>query len=156
MIISDLKHWRQEAGWVTPSLRKALEWLEQQISTDTPAGRYDIDGDRMYVLVQELTTEPAVERLAEAHRKYIDIQLLLSGKELIRAARDSDSAEIIADELLERDKLSYRDVEHESDIVLLPGMFAVFFPADIHRPCCNAERSMFIRKAVVKIDVSLL
>lgn len=156
MIISDLNHWRLESGWVAPSLRKALEWLEQEISADSPAGRYDIDGDRMYVLVQQLTTEPAEVRLAEAHRKYIDIQLLLSGKELIRAARDSGNNEIIADELHDRDKLSYREVEHESDIVLLPGMFAVFFPADIHRPCCSIEHSTYIRKAVVKIDISLL
>lgn len=155
MIVSDLKHWRQETGWITPPVRKALEWLEREVTEETPPGRYDIDGDRMYVLVQHLETEPEERRLAEAHRRYADIQLLLSGQELILAARDDESNEIVSDELEPKDKLVFRAVNRESRFVLYPGMFAVFFPMDIHRPCCSPGEQAGIRKAVVKIDLDL-
>lgn len=155
MIISDLDNWRQEAGWLAPPLRRAIEWLEKEVTSDTPVGRYDIEGDRMFVLVQQVETEPREQRLAEAHRRYIDIQLLLSGKELILAARDTGSNEVIANELEDRDLLKYSKVENECELLLIPGTFAIFFPADIHRPCCSVESSLSIRKAVVKIDVTM-
>ncbi|WP_123043197.1 YhcH/YjgK/YiaL family protein [Cohnella candidum] len=156
MIIGDLRSWRQEAGWLSPSLRLALEWLEKEVTENTPAGRYEIDGSRMYALVQYLETEPPERRLAEAHRKYADVQLLLRGEELILAARDDGSGEIVADELDSKDKLAYGKVSDESRLLLKPGMFAVFFPKDIHRPCCTpGEVSSAIRKAVVKIDLAL-
>ncbi|WP_276356249.1 YhcH/YjgK/YiaL family protein [Cohnella caldifontis] len=154
MIIGDLKHWRDEIAGLSPVLRQALEWLEQNVTAETPAGRYEIDGDRMYAMVQHLTTESEERRFAESHRQYADIQLLLSGRELILAARDDESAEIAADELAAKDKLSYREVPGESRIVLNPGMFAVFFPMDIHRPCCSIGEPGDIRKAVVKIDLA--
>ncbi|ANY66121.1 hypothetical protein BBD42_06355 [Paenibacillus sp. BIHB 4019] len=154
MIISDLRSWEQEPGWLPP-FRQALAWLEQEVTEDTPAGKYEIDGERLFVLVQHVETRPAEEQLAESHKQYIDIQLLLKGRELIRVARDNGEAVVTADELDSRDRLSYKDVSDESDIVLTPGMFAVFFPYDIHRPCCSVEAEMTIRKAVVKLHVSL-
>jgi biofilm protein TabA len=156
MIVSDLNNWAQEKGWFSPAIGQALEWVGREIDADTPVGKYPIDGDRMYVLVQHLTTEPKEERAAEAHREYVDIQLLLSGGELIRVAIDSGNNEVWADERESRDRLVYRNVENESDIILSPGMFAVFFPSDIHRPCCSLGENSQIRKAVVKIHLSLL
>jgi biofilm protein TabA len=156
MIISDLIHWEQEKGWFSPAIKQALEWVKKEINQDTPVGKYPIIGDQMFVLVQHLTTEPKEDRVSEVHRDYIDIQLLLSGDELIRIARDMGNNEVWADELENRDRLVYKQVENESDLVLSPGMFAVFFPSDIHRPCCSIGESKQIRKAVVKIHLSLL
>jgi biofilm protein TabA len=156
MIIGDLSNWELEKEWVLPSIRQALEWTVREIHADTPHGKYPIEGDQIFVNVQHLRTEPASERLSEAHREYIDIQLLLSGRESILVARDTGNNEIWADEMETRDRLTYKHVENESEIVLTPGMFAVFFPADIHRPCCSAGESMDIRKAVVKIHLSRL
>lgn len=156
MIVSDMSNWEQESASLAGPLRKALKWLESEITVDSPVGKYPIDGDLMYVLVQHLSTEPTVERMAEAHRQYIDIQLLLSGRESIRVARNNDLIEVTQDELEARDRLSYHIVDNESDIILTPGMFAIFFPNDIHRPCCSVEENINIRKAVVKLHVSLL
>lgn len=156
MIVSHMSNWEQERSCFPSAISKALEWLGREIGEESPAGKYPIYGDKIYALVQHLTTEPAEDRLAEAHREYVDIQLLLRGRELIRVARDTGDQQVWADERESRDRLTYREVRGESDLKLTPGMFAVFFPMDIHRPCCSMGENMEIRKAVVKIHVSLL
>ena len=50
---------------------------------ETPAGRYELDGDRVYAMVQGYETHDADPDKLEIHRKYVDIQLLLSGEESI-------------------------------------------------------------------------
>lgn len=45
--------------------------------------------------------------------------------------------------------------ERESSLLMQPGMFAVFFPHDIHRPCCQTTRPAKVKKVVVKIHRSL-
>ena len=47
---------------------------------ETPAGRYELDGDRVYAMVQGYETHDADPDKLEIHRKYVDIQLLLSGQ----------------------------------------------------------------------------
>jgi len=49
----------------------------------------------------------------------------------------------------------YQQVQNEMAVPLLPGTFAVFFPHDLHRPCCQTHGESLIRKAVIKIHLSL-
>ena len=58
----------------------------------------------------------------------------------------------------QQDILFWQVEDEETQIRLTPGMFAIFFPQDIHRPCCHPREGeqKHLRKAVMKIDCALL
>ena len=117
-------------------------------------GRYAIDGDNIFALIQTAATRAASERLFEAHRSYIDVQMVLDGCERhdvallgvqdVKVAEEYDSA---------RDIIFFSEPPHFSTIIMKPGMFAVYGPDDAHRPCCCVDAPRIIRKVCVKIRI---
>jgi YhcH/YjgK/YiaL family protein len=156
MIFGNIRHAETMFAWLPAPLRTALRYLQ---STDVGAlapGRYDLQGRDIYVQVNHLTTKPLAETRPEIHRAYIDVQFLASGRERIGVADDTGHNEVAEDALAERDVLFYRAAEGETMLEMVPGNFAILFPADVHRPGCQADGPLAIRKAIVKVRVSLL
>ncbi len=115
-------------------------------------GRTDIDGDRLYASVATYETGARVERRFEAHKKYIDIQVLLEGEEVIDIALDTDLPVLEAyDE--KRDVMFLKPPQHVASLVMTPGCFAVFYPHDVHRPGCHLQEQRRVRKIVMKVAV---
>ena len=81
MIITDLAHLSQQAE-LSPALAMASAYLKQAAGRSLPDGRVDIDGEDVYALVQSYETLAGEPRF-EAHRRYIDIQYVVSGAEII-------------------------------------------------------------------------
>ena len=67
---------------ISPRLVKAFNFL-RQMSDQFPLGRHEIDGDDVYAMVQSFATTPVETRKYEAHRQYIDVQYLITGREVI-------------------------------------------------------------------------
>ena len=63
------------------AINTALEFLAKPETAELPVGRYELDGDNIFVLIQDQTTAPVENKRAESHRNYIDIQYLFTGKE---------------------------------------------------------------------------
>lgn len=158
MIVSDLVTWGKEEHVYSKALSRGVAFLKEQKLEELELGRYDIEGDKMFALVQEGVTEEKHLRKPEAHNRYIDIQYLVSGiGEIIGVCRRTADSVPSEDYLDSRDIAFYQDVKDESEVLLRPGMFAVFFPNDIHRPLCAAEGTgSAVRKVVIKIDKDLL
>lgn len=125
-------------------------FLETHDLLSVEPGRYDVDGDALYVIVADDTARPDVPPL-EAHRTYIDLQLALSGsfdvlwKPLSQCTQELQPYEATADMLLMADAAATR-------IHLAEGVAAVFFPDDAHAP---QPPSVAVRKAVFKIRVEV-
>ncbi|MFC5700140.1 YhcH/YjgK/YiaL family protein [Cohnella faecalis] len=145
-----------EFGALHPVLRDALLRLERTDLKGMEPGKYEWDGDRLFLLVQESVTAPKTAKKPESHRRYVDIQLLIEGEEWIGYARKSVSHLSCEDELDAKDYALYEDPEDEIGLILRPGKFAIFFPDELHRPCVCLEAPVRIKKAVVKIDLILL
>ena len=128
------------------AIATALEFLAKPETAELPVGRYELDGDNIFVLIQDQTTAPVENKRAESHRNYIDIQYLFTGKEVQGCVYE-------AKRLIGR---KYADVENEQFVTLHPGEFTVFFTNDIHRPNCTMDEPVNIHKAVVKIKESLI
>lgn len=64
------------------AINTALEFLAKPETAELPVGRYELDGDNIFVLIQDQTTAPVENKRAESHRNYIDIQYLFTGKEV--------------------------------------------------------------------------
>jgi biofilm protein TabA len=158
MIVGDLAAWSKEEHAYSKALAKGMAFLKNNNLQEMEPGKYEIEGDKLFALVQEAVTEEKYLRKPEAHNRYLDIQYVVSGEgEVIGVCRRTPDSVPSEDYLDSRDIAFFQDVKDESDVLLRPGMFAVFFPNDIHRPLCAVSaQGGPVRKVVVKIDKELL
>jgi biofilm protein TabA len=157
MIISDMRNWDREKEVFCPAIQKGVDYLRNTDVHLMQPGKYEIDGEDMFVLIQEVETKVKSERQFESHIKYVDIQYLISGEEeIIGFARQHDGHIIVENEFKTKDMALYHQVEGDMDLHLKPGMFAIFFPSDLHRPICSTSGNTKIKKAVIKINKTLL
>ena len=129
---------------------KAVAFLQRKDLMKLPNGRYELDGDDAYAMVQEATLKPWGSGRPEVHREYFDIQLPLSGEETIGVGRFDPKTPGDFDE--EKDFGLYDDAPVEP-LTLCPGEFAILHPETCaHAPCCSEDApGMTLRKIVIKI-----
>lgn len=158
MIVGDLASWPQEQHVYSKALAKGMQFLQSNNLVELENGRYEIEGEQIFAMVSESQTEPKQDRKPEAHDRYIDIQYVVAGAgEIIGVSRRTPDSVPSEDYLGSRDIAFYSEVTDESDVLLRPGMFAVFFPNDIHRPLCGiGDDAYTVKKVVVKIAFDLL
>jgi YhcH/YjgK/YiaL family protein len=108
--------------------------------------------------VQRYTTEPADARRYESHRRYIDVQYLLAGREALDV-QDIDALTVTEPYDAEKDVMFYSGGVGgsrrggEQRVVLTPGVCCVLFPEDGHKPCCEVVGPEEVCKVVVKIAI---
>jgi YhcH/YjgK/YiaL family protein len=126
--------------------------VARDVSRTVADGRMDIDGDRLFASVATYETGSREDRRFEAHRKYIDVQVVLEGEEAIDVSLDRDLPTLEAyDE--ERDVMFLEPPPRFASLAMRPGWFAVFYPHDIHRPGCHLRTRVRVRKIVMKAAV---
>lgn len=132
------------------SFAKAFEILRDSTLSQREDGRYTVDGDKVYYMIQRYTTKPMSQGRLEAHRKYVDIQFLLSGEELLGYAPVKDLT--VAEEYNPQKDIAFFSTPRDiTEIKLKPGLFCILFPDDAHLPCCHLAEPAEARKAVIKI-----
>ncbi len=115
-------------------------------------GKYELENGA-YLSVQEYTTKARSQAKYEAHKKFIDIQLILSGRELI-AVSPIDKMKISDEYNDEKDFMLFYPNDECTDYLLEAGDFLILYPQDAHMPgVCVNEKSP-VRKIVVKVPVS--
>lgn len=157
MFIGNLSNLEQELGFYPVALQKGFAFLLAGNLEKLPLGKIQIEGDDIFAIVSEYQTEPYAKRRPEAHEKYLDIQYVCHGTEMIVSAPLAAAGQVIEDCLTERDVIFFANTAAELKLTLAAGMFAVYFPWDVHRPNCSpGDRAETIRKIVVKIAMKLL
>ena len=154
MILSDLKQYNMEK--LPKIIEKVLHHLANTNFMEKEAGKYQLDGDNVFVMVQDLRTKAKSEMRLEAHDAYLDIQYIVKGEELFGFCRRNSSEVVEEDLLVERDIIFFKNSFNEMDIIVREGQFIIFYPNDLHRPCCYVNEPKDIRKVVVKVKVDLL
>ncbi len=128
------------------------------LSTITPSAeetKYEIQGDDIYAIIASYNTKEPYK--FEAHRKYVDIQCLLEGQEVIEStALDGLTVDTPYDQ--HKDVALYVKTDSRKTVSHLePGIFIAFFPHDAHMPGVSVgNSSAFVKKVVVKIKAELL
>ena len=151
MILSTLAHASRYAC-LHPGFRESLDYLAS-FDPATPAGRYEIAGTACFALVQQYETAPASTRRMEAHQKFIDIQYVLSGTEIIGVSTP-EGQKPITDYNPEKDIQFFDGTNGVSPWAMRAGELAIFFPEDLHRPGCQlGDEPVSVTKVVVKIPV---
>jgi len=149
MIVDTVSNWPLYRG-LSPRIALAFDYLRGTDLQHTATGTFEIDGRRVYAIVQEYATLDRTQGAWEAHRQYIDLQHLVSGTERIGYARVNRLTPGRYDQ--ERDFLP---LSGEGDFLTLgPGDFMLLFPEDAHMPRIAVNASGIVRKVVVKIAVA--
>jgi YhcH/YjgK/YiaL family protein len=148
MIMDLLKNWECYL-WPNDRFGQGFAYL-QTLATDVADGRYELDGENLFYMVQTYETKPREEQEFEAHREYADIQILLDGEEsILWAPREG----LRLSKPYKPDAEFYSLIPGATDLVLRPGQFCMFMPDDAHAPCITHETQCTVRKAVVKVKL---
>jgi YhcH/YjgK/YiaL family protein len=130
---------------------KAFAFLNRKDLNTLAPGNYPLDGKKVYAIVSTYDSKDMDKTKWESHRKYIDLQYVISGKEKIGVAPVSQAKVTGAyDEA--------KDIAHYESAgkyyVAEPGTFFLFFPQETHRPGIKVDASVPVRKLVIKISVA--
>ena len=130
-------------------IETGLRYLRDTDFSLISPGKIEIEGKNLYVSIQESVSKPLSEGKWEAHRKYLDIHYIISGKERIGYANVKDLLPGIYDE--EKDLMFLVGRTEEGFHTLVPGKFAIMMPQDAHMPGIETDVSEPFKKAVIKI-----
>jgi len=116
-------------------------------------GRHDLDDDDCFALVQTYETKPMEKAKFEAHRKYIDVQFIYSGRETILWAPLAAMKEETMAYTEEKEAALWKLVPDVTPLHMSAGHFAILHPQDAHAPCIEWEKPDQVFKVVVKVAV---
>ena len=136
-----------------PAFARAFEFLAgadwAALAPGAASVRHVIDGDRMYVAIDQKDGRGRDGARLEAHRRYIDIQVTIDGAEEI-GWRPLAGCRQPADTFNDANDIGFFDDRPETWVSVPPGSFAIFFPDDAHAPLAGHGP---VKKAIVKIAV---
>jgi biofilm protein TabA len=134
-----------------PYWDKAFAFLKNTDLKTLSVGRHNIDGDNVYATVQESPTKDLDKTAFESHRKYIDLQLVITGEENMgKAPLGSVTVSKNYDE-----RTDLANYTGDGKIYTVPaGTFMLFFPKDAHRPNITPGGNKADKKIVIKIKVA--
>jgi len=141
----------------------AFKYLEQVLKANTVENKrllaYALDAfekidldEKNFVLEQVYNSKERAQCFFESHRKYIDVQLILEGEEIIEVAH-INRLKIETDYDNSMDLLKYHDTKNASSIKLQEGDVAIFYPEDAHMPCLHLDKITKVVKTVVKVAI---
>lgn len=133
-------------------IEEAVNLITSLDYSNLEVGRYDVDEDFFY-LVQEYETKPLEAGRYEAHKKYVDIQYVISGKERIDVTA-AEGMEIDEEYNEETDLVFFKEPKQAANIILTDGGYAILYPADSHKPGLRVDGNPTpVRKIVGKVRV---
>jgi YhcH/YjgK/YiaL family protein len=135
----------------SPRVQAGIDWIRNTDFSQVEDGVHEIDGRNLFAIVQSYTTKPESEGFWEAHRKYVDVQHVISGQERFGyAPLESLTADNEYDDKRDFQKFSGPDglfVELRGEV------FVVAEPSDAHMPEIELCGCAAARKVVIKARI---
>jgi len=133
---------------VNPRMKKAFELIASTDWTTMETGIHELDGKDIYVNVMERELKQKSDAKLEVHNEYIDIQVLVTGKEEAFGWSERKDLRMPQGEFNAEKDIQFFDDVPQTYYTLRPGQFTVLFPEDGHAPMVGEGT---IRKIIVKV-----
>lgn len=146
MIFSALSQAERYAA-LHPLFQRAFDYIHVTDLHALAPGRYPIEGDDLFAIVEHVPAKTIEQARLEAHRKYIDIQLVLVGDEAMGWKPLADCLNPVSDHSEEKDLRFFHDAP-ASWVTVPPDHFCIFFPEDAHAPLLGTG---MIKKVIFKV-----
>ncbi len=128
----------------------ALKFLSETDFSKIPLGRYELQGDDIFYMVQSYDTDPD-KTVSECHEKYIDIQCMLEGEEIIGVAPLCCEKKLT--EAKKENDVWFYECKTEP-LTLFANSFMVLYPNDLHCPgVATKGKKQKCHKVVFKVKV---
>jgi YhcH/YjgK/YiaL family protein len=134
-----------------PFFKSAFKFISENKLVSLSDGKHEISGDDIFVIVQTYQTKDVSDCVMENHRKYIDIQYMVEGAELMGISLFS--GQIPTTPYDDSKDAAFYPREYSNTIKVDKGRFAIFFPGDLHMPCISTGIKSVVKKAVFKVRV---
>lgn len=148
MIIDKIEN-AGDYGSISDKLMAGFDFLLNNRLEELPDGKHSIDGNSIYALLSTYVTQKETEKLFEAHKKYIDIQYIISGRETIYWSLIENLTS--KGEYSEQKDIVFLEGENITGLPMIKNNFCIFFPQDAHKPGCILGKPEKIKKVVVKV-----
>ena len=136
---------------IHPNLDLALERITSEFLSGVDSERVELKGGDVYATRFTYETVPPEESFFEAHKKYLDIHIMVQGSEGVEIAPPEALAEF--DRTEASDFYAYRGRGHYK-LTLSPGDFLVVFPGDAHRIKMRLDGPETVSKVVFKVKIT--
>ncbi len=146
MIIDKLEHIGNYVS-LNPLFAQAVEFLQQHDLQTLEPGKTELKGKDLLVNVTQTRPKTAEEARLETHRDFIDIQIPVSGPEIMGYTPAAGCLPADAPYQAEKD-ITFYEGKAQSYVRVEPGMFAIFFPQDGHAPGITPDG---VKKVIVKV-----
>lgn len=148
MIVDNIENLNKYKGFVA-GIEDVIAFLEKNDLADYPCGKHILNDD-VYVNLQEYNTKNEEDAIPEAHRKYIDVQIMACGNE--KMGYSDYSLMLPQIEYNPETDLEFvkGDVEY---LIATPQNFFIFFPNDAHKPAIKIGSKEKVKKAIFKLRV---
>lgn len=146
MILSSLSQSSRYAA-LHPLFQRAFDYIRDTDLYNMAPGRYHIVGDDLIAIVEQVSGRTREAAKLEAHRRYIDIQLVLEGDEQMGWKPLADCFNPVSGHSDEKDIRFFHDAP-ASWVAVPPDHFCIFFPEDAHAPLIGGGQ---IKKVIFKV-----
>jgi biofilm protein TabA len=151
VIVSNLTYINRQV-LITPAIKQGLDFLRRSDLESLQDGKIIISGERVFALIQRYETKPFSDELRfEYHRKFMDIQYVVSGEEVIGWA-PAERMTITEPYSDEKDicfgRVSRKEI---TQVYLKEDQMVLLFPEDGHAPGLASGVPSQVMKIVVKV-----
>ena len=130
---------------------RAFLFLREADLTGLEKGRYELEGSDLFVSADEYVTKDESDTRLEAHRKYADIQYIISGDEVMGIVPLGKTSETVPYNA-EKD-IVFLESDKEKLLHATPGRYFIFFPDDAHKPGIKVVSQAPVKKVVIKVRI---
>jgi len=151
MVITDLKYATDQII-LSKKIKEALDFLHNTDLQELPIGRTEIDGDTIFALVQSYESRMEHdEPKFELHRKYVDVQYLISGAEIMAWALHHPFTETVPYNQETDVVLGTIPASEWSPVLFPAGRVIVFYPTDAHASGLAVDQPEEVKKVIIKV-----
>lgn len=136
---------------LNPGIAEALAYIKNNDLSKVLPGKYEISHNKVSMIVNEYDQKCTDRTHLEAHRKNIDVQYWVSGSELMGYA--PLGSQVLRESFNEAEDFGIYETA-ATFTRLVPGMFAIYFPTDLHTANVDEMCDSKVRKIVFKVAVS--
>lgn len=150
MIFGNIENLK-EYPFLDQAIKECFEYAKNNNLISYDKGSYEIEGDKLFVNIAEYETTNPDNRFWEAHKKYLDLHMVLSGSEQIDL-NFIDNMNL--ENYVKKDDFLPMQGEKNSSLILREKDFLICYPSDCHKTGIEVKNSEKIKKAIFKIKIS--
>lgn len=152
MIIDKLEN-AHKYYFLGDNFKKSFEFLQNTDLKTLECKKHVIDGENIWANVQEMPTKNPETTAWEIHRKYTDIQYVISGYESMHWTNLDNF--LPEDEFNTENDIQFGEIKKDCAFAKLDvkeGYFVVFTPDDVHKPALFETEENTVKKIIVKVS----